>query len=143
MRVFPNLWSRIRGYQSPSICSVINPMTVAGVALAITATAHAQPTSPSAATPLGHAAHTSSSPIDPAALKFRSVFERYQSFRDEKVGSWRDANDTVTRVGGWRAYLKEAQRPDASGNATPEAEPRPVPAPSGKPDPHAGHGAKK
>jgi hypothetical protein len=91
-----------------------------------------------------------------ASVEFRSVFDRYQSFRDEKIGSWRDANDTVTRVGGWREYLKEAQRPDTSAppvSATESSQPgptrsspeptRPVSPPAAKTDPHAGHGAKK
>ena len=30
------------------------------------------------------------------------------------VGSWRDANDTVNRIGGWRAYAREAPRSPAS-----------------------------
>ena len=62
------------------------------------------------------------------ALGYESVFARYKSYRDEKTGSWREANDTVERIGGWRAYAKEAQQPEA---ATPA-----------KPNPHAGHGSK-
>jgi hypothetical protein len=39
----------------------------------------------------------------------RSAFEGYQNFADEKVQSWKEANDTVGRIGGWRTYAKEAQ----------------------------------
>ena len=48
------------------------------------------------------------------ALNFASVLSRYKPMTDQKLGSWRDANDTVTRIGGWRAYLKEAQAPSAT-----------------------------
>lgn len=72
-------------------------------------------------------------PAPATALAYESVFARYQSYRDERLGSWRDANATVERIGGWRAYAKEAQRAD-----TPPAT-KDEPA---KPKPHAGHGAK-
>jgi hypothetical protein len=107
------------------------------------ASAAAQPAPASATGASDHAAHGSSRSDMPTPLAFRSVFERYQSFRDEKVGSWRDANDTVTGVGGWREYLKEAQRPDTAKTSTPDAPSKPAAAPSPKVDPHAGHGAKK
>ena len=89
-----------------------------------------------AQTPHNHAAMVPAKPAAAAivappptnALGYESVFTRYKSYRDEKTGSWREANDTVERIGGWRAYAKEAQQPEA---ATPA-----------KPNPHAGHGSK-
>ncbi len=68
--------------------------------------------------------------VPPAAnaLRYESVFARYKSYRDEKIGVWRAANETVDGIGGWRAYAKEAQQPDPA-----------VPANA---NPHAGHGAK-
>ena len=81
-----------------------------------------------------------SSPAAPAApaapaveLTYRSAFDGYQRFTDEKVGSWRDANDTVGRIGGWREYAKEGREPAAprAAGATPAA-------PAA--DPHSGHG---
>lgn len=79
-----------------------------------------------------------------APLQFDSVLSRYKPMTDQKLGSWRDANDTVTRIGGWRTYLKESQQPDAvapvpalTAPAT-SATPKP-PAPV---NPHAGHEAK-
>ncbi len=105
--------------------------------------------------PLGAAlAQSAPSPhLSPAAedqaLSFRSTFEGYQRFSDEKVGSWRAANDNVGRIGGWREYAKEA-RPSAGGAAPAAgAAPSGITAPTGRPgapvepkDPHAGHGAK-
>lgn len=38
----------------------------------------------------------------------------------QRVGSWRDANDLTGRIGGWRAYAREAQD-RSSGAATPPA----------------------
>lgn len=47
---------------------------------------------------------------------YRSAWSGYQPFADEKVLSWRDANDEVRRIGGWRAYLRESQA-QPPGNA--------------------------
>ncbi len=47
----------------------------------------------------------------------------------QRVGSWRDANDLTGRIGGWRAYAREAQD-RSSGAATPPAA---VTAPSAAP----------
>lgn len=46
---------------------------------------------------------------DPAA-----VFKTYQGWRNEPVQDWRAANERVGEIGGWRAYLREAQ-PGADG----------------------------
>ncbi|GEM_PF-1715236 len=70
-------------------------------------------------------------PAAPAASGFQSALEGYQPYTDEKIAPWKEANDNVGRIGGWRAYAKEAQQaqqaPAAAGAA-------------GQPDPHAGHG---
>ena len=89
-----------------------------------------------AQTPHNHAAMAQAKPavtalvVPPTAsgLRYESVFARYKSYRDEKTGSWREANENVDRIGGWRAYAKEAQQPES---ATPA-----------KPNSHAGHGSK-
>ena len=107
----------------------------------------------SAQTPHNHAAMTEMKPaaapttaVAPATpssspLRYQSVFARYQSYRDEKTGSWREANETVDRIGGWRAYAKEAQQPDAGVPSTPVAPTQPQPQTT-KPNPHVGHGGK-
>lgn len=57
------------------------------------------------------------SPLDAKAdvpsLRYRSPFTAYQSITNEKPRSWKEVNDNVERVGGWREYLKEAQQGDA------------------------------
>ena len=76
----------------------------------------------------------------PTQLRFDSVLSRYQPMNDQKLGSWREANDTVARIGGWRTYLKESQSPDA---ASPSATPGPAaPAAPETKNPYAGHGTK-
>lgn len=42
---------------------------------------------------------------------WRSAFDGYRSFADVPVAPWRDVNDTVGRIGGWRAYAREAAQP--------------------------------
>lgn len=47
---------------------------------------------------------------------YQSAFEGYRRFEDEKVQSWREANDNVGRIGGWQSYAREA-----AGQVTPQA----------------------
>jgi hypothetical protein len=82
-------------------------------------------------------------------VSYTSPVADYQPFVDEKITSWKAANDKVGQIGGWRAYAKEAQQPD--NTPTPTTAPAPVQnkAPMQKPasnnsdamktDPHAGH----
>ena len=87
-------------------------------------------------------------PLDPKArvpaLTYESSFSQYRRLGDEKPVSWREANDTVARIGGWRVYAREAQQPDPAPGSKP-AEPTPVAAPTGKDTPipaaHGGHKA--
>lgn len=43
-----------------------------------------------------------------AAPKYVSPLRDYRAFADEPVASWREANETVRRIGGWQAYSREA-----------------------------------
>ena len=86
-------------------------------------------------------------PLDPKAsvpaLSYESSFSQYRRLGDEKPVSWRDANDTVTRIGGWRVYAREAQQTDPAHAAKPvDAAPATKPNNSAKPMP-AGHGGHK
>jgi len=82
------------------------------------------------------------------ALTFESSFSRYRRSGDDKALSWRDANDAVARIGGWRVYAREAQEPASSapaasaatpptptGTAKETGKPMPMPMPQG----HSGH----
>lgn len=60
--------------------------------------------SPTPAAPAS-AAQASQSPV------FRSAMEGYKPYTEEATANWREANDTTARIGGWRAYAKEARQP--------------------------------
>jgi hypothetical protein len=90
--------------------------------LAVSATVHAQ-SAPKPATP---------DPLNPSAVvpaaSYASPLARYRPAADVKVGSWREANDTVTRIGGWRVYAREAAQPESAASA-----PGSTPAPASRP----------
>ena len=73
-----------------------------------------------------------SDPLDAKAvvapLIYESSFAQYRRLSDEKLISWREANDAVARIGGWRVYAREAQ----------QAAPAPA-ASAPKPSMHDGH----
>jgi hypothetical protein len=46
------------------------------------------------------------------AVEYQSIFDRYLKYVEQPVAAWRESNDNVGRVGGWRAYAREAHRPD-------------------------------
>jgi len=73
----------------------------------------------------------------PAPLPYRGPLAGYRQFSDEKVVSWQEANDTVGRIGGWRAYARESQQPGAAAPVSPG---NTVTAPAPAPAPAAGHG---
>jgi len=90
-------------------------------------------------------------PLDAKAsvppLSYRSSFSRYRGLSDDKTVSWREANDAVARIGGWRVYAREAQQPESTPPAT-DAATSPKPGATGvdtaKPMPMPpGHGGHK
>ena len=75
----------------------------------------------------------------PEVPQFTSAFENYKAFQDQPVGDWKKANDEVGRIGGWRAYAREASEVN---EITPPASKATPPTPADKPapmHPHAGH----
>ena len=80
--------------------------------------AHAQsPASPSQSTPPPAAAS------QPAASVFRSAFEGYQPYTEQKMAPWKQANENVGQIGGWREYAREASQPDTPEASVKAAEP--------------------
>ena len=79
------------------------------------AVAHGQTVAPS----------TRPDPLNPKAevpkAAFKSALGSYRPAGEVKVGSWKDANDTVTRIGGWRTYAREASPPEGAAVAPPSA----------------------
>lgn len=71
-------------------------------------------------------------PLDPAArvpaVHAPSSLAGYRRLAEQPVGSWREANETVNRIGGWRAYAREASQPAAAAPAA--SAPAAVPVPS-------------
>jgi hypothetical protein len=103
-------------------------------------------------TSVGYAQHDHATPASsalsraaesaPVPLRFDSVLSRYKPMTDQKLGSWREANDTVARIGGWRTYLKESQTPDAAAPGATNVPAAPAAAAPTATKPHAGHGAR-
>jgi hypothetical protein len=81
-------------------------------------------------------AQGSSSSADPVVITsepgaatlpaFRSALEGYQRHSDEKMLDWKQTNDNVGQIGGWRAYARQA-----SGSDAPESTTADKPAPKG------------
>lgn len=64
---------------------------------------------------------------------YRSSLAGYRVISDEKLRPWKETNATVGRIGGWRAYAKEAQEPEPTGDPMPPGTDKPVPADGAKP----------
>ena len=79
----------------------------------------------SVASMAAHAQPAAVPPTQPASLPaFQSAFEGYQPYTDDQTVDWKAANDTTARIGGWRAYAKEAAAPavePSPASATPAA----------------------
>jgi len=81
-------------------------------------------------------------PADPVAAvppaTYRSAFAGYKALGETPLTNWREANDEVGRIGGWRAYLREAQQPEV----VPGVPGAPLKPAAGAMHPgHGGHGA--
>ena len=65
----------------------------------------------------------------PTRLQYSSAIGAYQAYADQQVQSWREANDRVGEIGGWRTYAKEIKtgEPASAKDAAPAS------------DPHSGH----
>ena len=68
-------------------------------------------------------------PSLPTKLQYSSPVGAYQAYADQQVQSWREANDRVGQIGGWRAYAKEIKlgQPASAMDVSPAS------------DPHTGH----
>ena len=91
-------------------------------------------------------------PLDPRATvpaqTYASSLKLDQRIASEGPTSWREANDTVTRIGGWRIYAREASQSAPESKPTPApaapeplapAAPAVLPAPAATPHAHGGH----
>ena len=55
-----------------------------------------------------------------ATLSYQSAFADYRPYREQPIVSWREANDNVGEIGGWRAYSKEVSQPDGTPASVPD-----------------------
>jgi hypothetical protein len=73
-------------------------------------------------------------PADPTAAvpsaTYASSLARYRRHAEQPVRSWRDANETVNRIGGWRAYAREAASPQPPQSTAPAPAPAPLARPA-------------
>lgn len=72
---------------------------------------------------------------------YRSSLQDYRPHAEQEVSSWKEQNDATGRVGGWRAYAKQAQQPDPAGDK-PAVKQTPVPGQPKAAD-HSQHGKKE
>ncbi len=82
-------------------------------------------------------------PIDAPAVAYESAFKGYRKFEDQPVASWREANDLVHQLGGWKAFAG-GKVPDAPVAPAAAGEPSKTSQPPGPPAAggHAGHKTK-
>ena len=122
------------------LCALLcAPLTIA-LALALAPTASAQTprsTSPSPNTSL------SADPLDPSVpllpLRYRSALQSYRADPGTELGTvlgdWKASNERVQRIGGWRAYAREANAspldasPANAAASAPASQAKPEPAP--------------
>ena len=67
-------------------------------------------------------------PAPLTTLQYSSPIGAYQGYADQPVQSWREANDRVGQIGGWRTYAKEIKMSDPASDKNSPAS-----------DPHSGH----
>lgn len=111
---------------------IVARLLVLGVALSALGTVQAQ-MSPSAASPAAKSKR--SDPMDPKAavppLRHESALRGYRGSSDDPAVPWKEANDTVTGIGGWRAYAREVHQGGSS--ATPAQAPVQAPVQASQP----------
>lgn len=78
----------------------------------------------------GHASAQTAPPAMPPAstpVPYKSAFEGYQAYGDDKMTNWKAANDEVARIGGWREYARQAQQPENTPTKAGDVKPKATP----------------
>ena len=119
-------------------------------ALISTASWSALAQTPAPARPASVPVSASSAPQPANGSGYRSAFDGYRRFEEQKVLPWRESNDLVGRIGGWQAYARESaggeampagqdmHKPTSPAAAASAATPAPA-ASKSTPSPHGGH----
>ena len=81
---------------------------------ATAAAAGAQTTAPPA-----HATDPANAQAAVPRAMHSSAFAGYRRHAEPAPIAWKEANDNVARIGGWRAYAREAAEPSAPPASTP------------------------
>ena len=102
------------------VCVVFVVLPASGVR------AQSASTSSTAAAPAGVRDPGDPKAAVPAAA-YTSAFRRYRPNADAEVGAWRELNDHVGRIGGWRVYGREASPESASPAKPAGTSPAPTP----------------
>ena len=79
--------------------------------------------------------------METPAVAYESPFKGYRKLEDQPVASWRDANDLVHKLGGWKAFAS-GKAPDAPAAPAVASEPS-KPSQPQAPAPGAGHAGQK
>jgi len=77
---------------------------------------------------------TTTSQVGAPALEYVSPIGDYKAYEPQSIQSWKEANDNVGRIGGWRNYSREKSQSQPSSSA---------PAASGGSAPHTNHHGDK
>ncbi len=86
----------------------------------------------SATSPSARSSTPSSSEPLPARAIYKSAFEGYRPFAEQPLTPWRESNDVVAGVGGWKAYAREGQGEAQAASAAAASAP-PVPGTATRP----------
>ena len=114
------------------------PPTALAVWLGLTALAVAAQTAPAAAARTAPSAAASAAATSGARAPYRSVFADYRGLSEQPLAPWRQSNDTVGTIGGWRAYARESQgEPAATPKPPSTSAAAPAPRPASPPEPAA------
>jgi hypothetical protein len=96
-----------------------------GLSWLLAAAAVAQPA------PGGPARPAAADPADPAArvppIVHVSSLSQYRRLGEEPAAGWRESNERVARIGGWRQYAKEAASPSPAAPAPGASHPKRAP----------------
>lgn len=104
---------RLGGFRGLSVLTLLAAASIAQAQGAARAAERADPLDPQARVP---------------ALTPPSSLAGYRRPGDDKPVPWKEANEAVQRLGGWRAYARETQQPEAAASA-PVRRDAPAPAP--------------
>lgn len=117
-------FARLNALSPPAAFILLAALSCAPLTASAQHAGHQSPRPASAVTPVVTTPLPPSASTTRPAPQLRSGFERYQRFdADTPLTDWREANQMVQQIGGWRAYAREAAA--AATSQTPPVKPIP------------------